>query len=195
MIARRRLKPTASGSVALTMRGRLTVAARIIISCALAFALVSCAGNQAGFDMPAVDGAFGNVGNTIALRDVLIPNPHTPQEVYPAGSTVPVFLAIVNQGNKPDKLVAVSSPAASQVQMAGTTDIPPGDTVTSTVSSAPLNAPPTSPLVAGRLRIMLTLNRVLRAGLNIPVTFAFQHAGMVTLWVPTGARSDVISSS
>lgn len=145
--------------------------------------------------MPAVDGAFGNVGNTIALRDVLIPNPHTPQEAYPAGSTVPVLLAIVNQGNQADKLVAVTSPAASEVQMVGTTDIPPGDTVISTASSAPTNAPPTSPLVVGRLRIMLTLNRVLSAGLNIPLTFELQHAGMVTLWVPTGARSDVISSS
>jgi copper(I)-binding protein len=57
---------------------------------------------------------------------------------------VPVLLAIVNQGNKADKLVAVTSPAVSRVQLTGTTDIP--------------------------------------------------HAGTVTLWVPTGARSDVISS-
>jgi copper(I)-binding protein len=179
---------------AATMQGRFTVAACIVISCAVAFALVGCAGNQTGFDAPAVDGAFGNAGNTIALRNVLIPNPQTPREAYPAGSTVPVLLAIVNQGNKADKLVAVTSPAASQVQLTGITDIPPGDTVISTVSSAPINAPATSPLVVGRLQIMLTLNRVLRAGLNIPLTFGFQHAGAVTLWVPTGARSDVISS-
>jgi periplasmic copper chaperone A len=132
---------------------------------------------------------------TIALRDVLIPNPHTPQEAYPAGSTVAVLLAIVNQGNQADKLVAITSAAASQVQIVGTTDIPPGDTVISTVSSAPINATAASPMVLGRLRIMLTLNRVLRAGLNIPLTFDFQHAGTVTLRVPTGARSDVISSS
>jgi hypothetical protein len=88
----------------------------------------------------------------------------------------------------------VTSPAASQVQLTSTTDIPPGDTVISTASSAPINAPATSPLVVSRLQIMLTLNRVLRAGLNIPLTFRFQHAGTVTLWVPTGARSGVISS-
>jgi copper(I)-binding protein len=187
------IKSIASGSVALTIQGRLTVAARIIISCAVALALVCCA-NQTTPDVSAVDGASGNAGNTITLRDVLIPNPHTPQEAYPAGFTVPVLLAIVNQGNQADKLVAVTSPAARQVQTMGTTDIPPGDTVISTTSSAPINAPPTSPMAQGRLRIILTLNRVLRAGLNIPITFEFQHAGTVTLWVPTGARSDVISS-
>jgi copper(I)-binding protein len=187
------IKSTASGSAALTMQGRLTVAARIIISCTVALAMVGCA-NQTTPDVSAVDGAFGNAGNTIALRDVLIPNPHTPQEAYPAGSTVPVLLAIVNQGNQADKLIAITSPAASQVQMVGTTDIPPGDTVISTTSSTPTNAPAAGPMVLERLRIMLTLNRVLRAGLNIPLTFEFQHAGTVTLGVPTGARSDVISS-
>lgn len=157
--------------------------------------LVGCAGNQAGYDAPAVDGTSGNIGNTIALRDVMIPNPHDPQDSYPAGSTVPVLVAIVNQGNQTDKLIAVTSPAAGQVQMVGTTDIPPGSTVLSTASSALSNAPITTPLVAGQLRITLTLNRILRDGLSIPVTFQFRHAGTVTLSVPTGARSDVISSS
>jgi hypothetical protein len=95
--------------------GRLTVAARIIICCALVLALVGCAGNQTGFDMPAVDGTFGDVGNTIALRDVLIPNPRTPHEVYPTGPTVPVLLAIVNKSKQADGLVGVTSSAASQV--------------------------------------------------------------------------------
>lgn len=188
------IKSTASGSAALTMQGRLTVATRILISYVVALAVVGCA-NQTTPDVSAVDGAFGNAGSTIALRDVLIPNPHTPQEAYGAGSTVPVLLAIVNQGNHADELVSVTSPAASQVQMVGTTDIPPGDTViSSTASSASINALPTSPMVVGKLRIMLTLNHVLRAGLGIPLTFAFQDAGTVTLWVPIGARSDVTSS-
>ena len=189
------IKFTASGSADLTMQCRLTVATRILISCVVALAVVGCA-NQATPDVSAVDGAFGNAGNTIALRDVLIPDPHTPQEAYGAGSTVPVLLAIVNQGNQADELVSVTSPAASQVQMVGTTDIPPGDTViSSTASSASTNALPTSPMVVGKLRIMLTLNHVLRAGLGIPLTFTFQDAGTVTLWVPIGARSDVTSGS
>lgn len=189
------MKPTASGPISFPLRARITAVALVIISFALALTLVGCAGNQAGYDAPAVDGTSGNIGNTIALRDVMIPNPHNPQDSYPAESTVPVLVAIVNQGNQTDRLIAVTSPAASQVQMAGTTDIPPGSTVLSTASAAVSNAPITTPLVAGRLRITLTLNRILRDGLSIPITFQFRHAGTVTLSVPTGARSDVISSS
>jgi periplasmic copper chaperone A len=188
------MKSTASGPIVLTLRASLAAVALIIISFAIALTLVGCAGNQAGYDIPAIDGTFGKVGNTIFLRDVLIPNPHTPQGAYTAGSTVPVFVAIVNQGDQADTLIAVTSSAASQVQVGGPTDIPPGGTVISTASSTLSNTAPTSPLVAGRLQIMLTLNRVLRDGLSVPVTFQFQHAGTVTLLVPTGARSDVISS-
>ena len=176
-------------------RARLPAVALIIISVAVALTLVGCAGDQAGYDAPAVNGTLGNAGD-IALRDVLIPNPRTPQGSYPAGSTVPVLLAMVNQGNRPDKLIAVSSPAASQVQLSGSTDIPPGSTVISTANSAALNPPPTTPLVAGRLRITLTLSRVLPDGLNIPITFQFRRAGTVTLSVPTtGAPVEAISGS
>jgi hypothetical protein len=117
---------------------------------------VGCAGNQAVYDIPAVYRNFGNTGNTIALRDALIRNPDPPG-VYPAGSTVPVLDAIVNQGNQTGKLITVASPAASQAQMVGTADIPPRGTVISTASSSPIDTPPTSPLVTGRLRITLTL--------------------------------------
>jgi hypothetical protein len=72
----------------------------------------------------------------------------------------------------------------------GTTQIPPGTTVTSTTDSAPLSIQPSSPLVGGELRILLTTNQVLHAGLNIPVTFQFRNAGKVTLPVPMGALSD-----
>lgn len=113
------MKPTASASITLILRLRLGAVALIIISFAVALTLVGCAGNQASYDSPAVDGTFGNVGNTIAMRDVLIPNPRTSQGIYPVGSTVPVLLAIVNQGNQTDKLIAVTSPAASQPSTAG----------------------------------------------------------------------------
>jgi hypothetical protein len=188
------MKSTAAGSISLTPRAARTAADLIMICFAVALALVGCAGNRVGYDIPAIDGTSGKGGNTMFLRDVLIPDPRNPQGAYPAGSTIPVFVAIVNQGNQADTLVAVTSPAASQVQVVGTTDIPPGGTVISTCGTALVNTPPTAPLVAGGLRITLTLNRVLRDGLNIPVTFQFQHAGTVTLSVPTGARSDVISS-
>jgi copper(I)-binding protein len=165
------------------MRVPLTIAARVVAGCAAALALVGCGAGQitqTDSQVAAVDGAFGNVANSIALREVLIPYPQNQTGTYPAGSTVPVLLTIINQGTNTDELIAVTSPAASQALVLGTTQIPPGTTVTSTAGSGQ----PTSPLVVGELRVLLSTSQPLRAGLNTPVTFQFRNAGKVTLPVP-----------
>ncbi len=69
--------------------------------------LVGCgAGQIAQTDsqVAAVDGAFVNIGNSIALRDVLIPEPPNQAGAYPAGSTVAVLLSIINQGDSADEI-------------------------------------------------------------------------------------------
>ena len=175
------------------MRVPLTAVARIAGCGAAALALVGCSAGQitqTDSQFSAVDGAFGNIGNSIALRNVLIPYPHNQADSYPIGSSVPVLLSITNQGDRADELVGVDSPAASQALVEGTTQIPPGTTVTSTTGSAPISIQPTSPLIVGQLRIQLTTNQVLHVGLNTPVTFQFQHAGKLTLPVPMAALSD-----
>jgi copper(I)-binding protein len=141
---------------------------------------------QTDSQVAAVDGTYGNVGNSIALRNVLIPYPPNQTGTYPIGAAVPVLFTIINQGDSADELVGVDSPAANQVVVEGTTQIPPGTTVTSTTGSAPIGTQPTSPLVVGQLRVVLTTNQVLAAGLDIPVTFQFAHAGKLTLLVPMG---------
>lgn len=168
------------------MRASFTVTTRIAACCAAALALGGCGAGQitqTDRQVAAVDGTSGNVGNAIALRDVLIPYPQDHQATYPAGSAVPVLLTIINQGNSSAELLTVTSPAASQVQVLGTTQIPGGTTVTSTAGPAG----PTSPLVVGELRVVLTTNQLLHAGLNTPVTFQFRNAGKVTVPVPMAA--------
>jgi copper(I)-binding protein len=175
------------------MRALVNAATRIVTCCAATLALVGCAAgqiSQTSREFSAVDGTSGNVGNSIALRDVLIPYPHNRMGSYPIGSTVPVLLSIINQGHSSDELVGVDSPAASQVLVEGTTQVPPGATLTSTPHAAPMNVQPTSRLISGELRIVLTTNQVLQAGLDTPITFQFQHAGNLTLPVPMGAVSD-----
>ncbi|MGH3773869.1 MAG: copper chaperone PCu(A)C [Pseudonocardiaceae bacterium] len=172
------------------MRVPLIATAAIMAFCAAAVALVGCgAGQIAQTDsqVAAVDGTFGNVGNAIALRDVLIPYPHNQRGTYPAGSTVPVVLTIINQAERADELIAVTSPAASQALVLGTSRIPPGTAVTSTVGTVTLSGEPTSPLVVGELRVVLITTQPLHAGLNTPVTFQFRNAGTVTLPVPMAA--------
>jgi copper(I)-binding protein len=166
------------------MRASLAITTRIVAWCAAALALAGCGAGQitqTDRQVAAVDGATGNVGTSIALRDVLIPYPQNQQGTYPAGSTVPVLLTIINQGSNTDELLAVTSPAASQVLVLGTTRIPAGAAVTSTAGSAAS----TSPLVVGQLSIVLTTAQPLPVGLNIPLTFHFRTAGPLTLPVPT----------
>lgn len=171
----------------------LVVTALIVACCATAAALTGCSAGQitqTDNQVAAVDGAAGDAGNTIALRDVLIPFPPSPNGTYPAGSNVPVLLTIVNQSTRADELTAVTSPAASQVLVLGTRTIPPGSNVISTGGATPAGAQPLSPLVAGQLRIVLTTIQPLRGGLNTPVTFVFRDAGEVTVPVPMATSPD-----
>ncbi|MGH3846073.1 MAG: copper chaperone PCu(A)C [Pseudonocardiaceae bacterium] len=124
---------------------------------------------------------------------MLIPYPNNQAGTYPAGSTVPVVRTIINQGDSADELVGVDSPAASQVLVEGTTQIPPGTTITSITGLTSLGGQPTSPLASGELRIVRTTNQVLHAGVDTPVTFQFRNAGKVTLPVPIATPSDTAS--
>jgi hypothetical protein len=175
------------------MRVPLTIAARIVACCAAALALVGCGAGQitqTDTQVAAVDGTSGDVGPSIALRDVLLPSPPNPAGTYPAGSAVPVVLTIINGGDQPDELVAVTSPAG-QALVLGAAQIPPGSTVISTAGSAG----PTSPLVVGELRIVLTTTQPLHAGLTTPITFQFRNAGKRTLQVPMGPPPNAPSNS
>jgi periplasmic copper chaperone A len=180
------------------MRVPLTVTARIVAcGAAAALALVGCAAGQitqTDSQVSAVNGTSGNAGNAIALDDALIPYPPNQQGVYPAGSAVPVLLTIINQAQSPEQLIAVTSPAASQVSVSGITQIPPGSMVIGTSGALPVTGRPASPLVAGELHIVLTTNRPLYAGLNTPVSFQFRNAGTVTLLVPMGTPPNAASS-
>src|SRR5262249_33408775 len=101
-------------SYAVCVRVPLTLAARVAACCAAVLAagltVPGCGAGQitqTDRQISAVDGAFGDAGTSIALRNVLIPYPHNPAGTYPAGSSVPVLLAIVNQGSGADELIGV----------------------------------------------------------------------------------------
>jgi hypothetical protein len=180
------------------MRFPFSLAARSLASCAAVLALVGCGAGQitqTDSQVAAVDGTYGNVGNTIALRDVLIPYPNSPDGTYRAGSTAPVLATIINQGTITDELISVTSPVAGRAVVLGTTQIPPGTNVISTAGTAPLPGQPASPLVVGELRILLTITTPLRAGLTTPVTFRFRNAGELTLPVPMATPPSQSSDS
>jgi hypothetical protein len=146
-------------------------------------ALTGCGAGQiaqTATQQAAVDGASGDAGDDIALRGVLMPSSPNPSGSYPVGSNVPVLATIINSGGEADELVAVTSPMAGRVQVSGTVRIPPRRNIVSDTDPAA----PRSPLVAGKLQLVVVTTHVLRPGLDTPMTFQFRNAGQVTLPVP-----------
>lgn len=179
---------------------RFTLAARMATCCATAMlALAGCGAGQTAqtaSQVAAVDGTNADLG-ALALRDVLIPYPEDHSGTYPSGSNVPVQLTIINQTADADTLVSLSTPAARQVLLEGTTRILAGMSVSGVIGVIDHGDPatpavtPISPLDVDKLRVVLvdTL-RPLRPGLNTELTFVFQNAGPVTLSVPMGPPSE-----
>lgn len=175
----------------------MTLAARIVACCAAALALAGCGAGltaQTGSQAAAIDGANADLG-AIALRDVLMPYPEEHNGTYPPGSNVPVHLTIVNQTTSADTLVSVTTPAARQVLLQGTTTIPSGMAVRGVADPSGAghrgSAAAVNPLDVDELRIVLAdATRPLRPGLNIQLTFVFRDAGPVTLSVPMGPPSE-----
>lgn len=161
--------------------------ARCVPFCVIAsVALTGCGAGQVtqtSTQQAAVNGASGDVGDGIALRDVWIPFPPGGKAEYPVGSKVPVLATVVNDGRSPDELLSVTSPVAGQVVVAGDTRVPPGRNVVSTSD----RTDPRSPLISGTMQIVLTTTQPVRTGLDVPVTFRFREAGEVTLPVPMAA--------
>jgi periplasmic copper chaperone A len=160
-----------------------TVAGQVAVCLVAGLALTGCGAGQiaqTATQQAAVDGASGDAGDDIALRGVLMPSSPNPSGSYPVGSNVPVLATIINSGGEADELVAVTSPMAGRVQVSGTVRIPPRRNIVSDTDPSA----PRSPLVAGKLQIVVVTTHVLRPGLDTPMTFQFRNAGQVTLPVP-----------
>lgn len=145
---------------------------RVLVAVVSAIVLIMVGGCAAGQiaetaeEVPAVNGNEGGVG-PIQLRNVTLAFP--PGGVYRAGSDARVEFAVVNEANKPDRLVSVSSPAARGSQ-------------TPSVAIKPQSIVRAGD---GGPEVKLTgLTKELRASQTVDVTFTFASAGRVTLLVP-----------
>ena len=170
------------------------VAGQVAVCLVAGLALAGCGAGQiaqTATQRSAVDGASGDAGDDIALRDVLMPSSPNPGGSYPVGSNVPVRATIINSGGEADELVAVTSPMAGRVQVSGTVRIPPRTNVVSDTDSSA----PRSPLVVGKLQVVVVTSHVLRPGLDTPMTFQFRNAGQVTLPVPQAAPAQGTGSA
>jgi periplasmic copper chaperone A len=171
--------------------------------------------SQTASQAAAVNGANGQAGS-IAVRDAEFVYPEDDEHTYPAGSSAPLKMTIVNTGSAKDKLVAVRSPAAASVRLQGATTIPGRGTIhvvapeaqTSTTPAA--TTPPASPsaapttqvsqpsstsapasegeLALGELTITLeNLTEDIEPGKTVRVMLVFERAGEIVLAVPMAA--------
>jgi copper(I)-binding protein len=190
----------------------------------IAALLVGCGAGQitqTDTQQAAVNGASGSAG-AIAIRDAQLAYPVASKGVYQPGSSADLVLTIVNTGLTDDQLVKITTPAAVSVSVdgspTGTKDLPGGfavrsgtdmddETVTTTVApttttGSTIETPlATSAAPSKPSKVTITLQGIrsyngaaLRAGLTIPITFYFAHAGNVTVdAVPIGAAPDTAS--
>ncbi|MHA6793796.1 hypothetical protein ACVGVM_09810 [Pseudonocardia bannensis] len=131
---------------------------------------------QASVQYAGSGGATGEVGQ-ILLRDAQIQFRGTVEggAVYQPGQDASLRLTIINDGDRTDRLVGVSSPVATAVTVVGDTVLPPGGVLT-----AGMDGPIAAKELANEepIEVVLTgLREEIRAGINYPVVFAFERAG------------------
>jgi copper(I)-binding protein len=133
---------------------------------------------------PVTSSAVGRIGEiTVADVEFLFTPPISGDDVYPAGATAPLSVTIVNDGQKPDRLVQVSSPIAENgLLVGGGLTIPPGQTVTAGQSGAA--GVEVADENGDNMIALAGLREPIRSGRTYPVTFEFECAGDLLLEVP-----------
>lgn len=135
-------------------------------------------------------GANGQVGEIhVEHAQITFDGPVEGDAVYRPGAAAPLQVTIINSGDVADRLVAVSSPVASAVQLTGDTRMPGGHALTAGYDD-PLAAV-TLPKTTAIDITLAGLTTPLRAGLTYPVTFRFERAGELTLELPIEYPDDV----
>ena len=127
----------------------------------------------------AVPGVNADAG-PVAVRNIGIEYPSGDE--YQQGSDARLVFSLINDGSTADRLVEISTRAASSVTVNGSTDIDlqvgAGDSVHAYGSGAKV--------------LLADLQRSLRSGQNVDITFRFASAGSTTVPVAVVAPTDEI---
>jgi len=153
------------------------------LAVAAAAALVpAIAGCEAGFNAPTQRwhqpsaGTSAVVNNEIRINNMFVLG-EPPAFSLPRGGSAGLFLALNNEGDGPDRLIAITAPGvATAVQMPG------GGVRLAPDQSVLLTGPAPQVILRG-------LTRQLNGGQHIEVVLHFLRAGSVTLQVPVMPRA------
>ena len=170
---------------------------RVITATALGagavLALSACSTGQeaeTSSQVAAVDGAHGST-RQVDVRDMRLSFPDG-KSFYSAGSAAPLEGGLVNASASSDRLVQVTSPYATSAQISGTTELPSKTNLWATGrgSGQPeiqQQGPSAQGKQSDRREVEITLqglNRDVRPGVSVPVTFVFEKSGSTTIQAP-----------
>ncbi|MGQ0717839.1 MAG: copper chaperone PCu(A)C [Pseudonocardiales bacterium] len=146
----------------------------------LVAALAGCGGDV---QTTATGGVGGRVGD-IVVRDAAFTfdGPIAGDTVYQSGDNAALQLTIVNEGDRADRLVRVTSPIARSATITGDARIA-GHQVLTAGYQEPL-ASTTLPGADAVRIVLIGLRSPVRAGFSYPVVFAFERAGELRLELP-----------
>lgn len=168
---------------------RTASVAALLLSAVLGLAALTGCGagaeTQTANQRAGINGYSGELGS-ISVRDATIPYspPLVGGAVYPAGAIVPSLnMVLVNSGPVADRLVSVSTPVASSVLILGDATLPPETSITVGNDFGFASASLAGRTITIRL---IGLTEPVRAGLNYPVTFTFERAGVLQADIPVG---------
>ncbi len=131
-------------------------------------------------------GAIGGRAGDIVVRDAQITfdGPIAGDTVYQPGDNAVLQLTIVNEGDRADRLIRVTSPISRSVTITGDTRIPGHQVLTAGYPPPPAS---TTPPGTDTVRVVLTgLLSPVSAGFSYPVVFTFEQAGELRLELPVG---------
>ncbi|WP_433801639.1 hypothetical protein [Actinomycetospora sp. CA-084318] len=166
-------RPTGRPRTALLAATLLGAAALVLSGCSAG------AVTQTDTTISSVVGTEGSVGQVLLRNVTLDPGPNP---VVPAGSSVVLRGAIINQALQDDQLLSVTTPYSGPARAEGFTTIL-GNSTTSMVGAEPGPVGPPSPTnPTATMRITLPqVAQVLHEGPTYPITFTFARAGTITL--------------
>jgi len=129
-----------------------------------------------------------STGSAVVARigNLEIIHPFLPDPASPAVAAV--YLTVRNEGSQPDRLVSVSTPAATSASLM--TENPNG--TMSALPDLPIPAHGEASLTPGVDHMMLeNPNRSVALGQAITVTLRFARAGVITIEVPVVPLSEI----
>jgi len=152
-----------------------------VVALGLIAALAGCSGDN--IQVTTTGGVGGRVGD-IVVRDALFTfdGPTAGDTVYQPGDDAALQLTIVNEGDRADRLLRVTSPIARSGTITGDATIPGHQVLTAGYPAPVASATPPG---TDAVQIVLTeLSEPIRAGFGYPVVFVFEQAGELRLELP-----------